>query len=202
MLTPPPVTYGPGTTPTPRCARRPQTADDQQQVAQYSPASTRRARELHLQRPHRSPGGNHGPTYRNPAIKKLIATASTRPQHILPAALYAAALAATFGVNGTANAAPQEWDIGAYDECTAQAKKDAADGILNTVEAVNAAWRQCCRQSGGVVTPDNRGCQAPPYQQEVRPGVIPPGGLPTLTAVPTTPTPGNVTLTPAPIIGG
>jgi hypothetical protein len=128
-------------------------------------------------------------------------TTSTRWRRILPAALCAAALGAALTVPAIASAEPREWDIGQFKECMQGAGDDPN-------EDYDAVYVRCCAESGGQISEEQNACVAPPCDcdepAQVRPGVIPPGGLPTLTAVPATPTPRPVapTLAPAPAIGG
>lgn len=126
-------------------------------------------------------------------------TTSTRWRRILPAALCAAALGAALTVPAIASAEPREWDIEAYDKCMHEADNS---GIIDPDELV-AAYAACCLKSGGALGKDNV-CEASADLQTGPQINLPPGGLPTLTAVPPTPTPRPVapTLTPAPITGG
>lgn len=128
-----------------------------------------------------------------------IGTAA-RWRRILPTALCAAAVGAALTVPAIANAEPREWDIGGYDDCVKQSawRGDTSRNII----------QYCCEINGGLwddSKPALDACHAPPAEPaQVRPGLLPPGGVPTLTAVPATPTPtpGVVISTPAPIIGG
>jgi hypothetical protein len=110
-------------------------------------------------------------------------------RRIVPAALLGAA--ATFGGSAVAEpvvacAAPQEWDIGAYDACI----KKAEDLFLRgEIENLSDAERECCEKTGGVWSPHGAAgkCVAPP--------ATPAGSLPD--AAPGT-APGVLTQNPPP----
>lgn len=126
---------------------------------------------------------------------------SARWRRIIPAALCAAALGATWTVPAIASAAPREWDIEEYDRCMDYLDQMVMSGNFSADQIRDQA-DYCCTESGGVLTSAASDCVAPPLEVrpgQVRPGVLPPGGLPTLTPAPATPSPGVMpTLTAVP----
>ena len=72
--------------------------------------------------------------------------------------------AATFsstavGDPSPASAKPREWDIGSYDNCTAQATAWFVNGVTNHQE-LQQQLRNCCEFSGGVFS-ETQECVAP-----------------------------------------
>jgi hypothetical protein len=129
-----------------------------------------------------------------------MATNSLRLRPLLPAALLAAAL--LFGGSAFVNpaaacAAPQEWDLGAYDKCVDQAVTDYVNGKLTDRDLV-AARAACCTKSGGVWSEVTYKCSAPAAQPAEGAAVVPPGRIPTHTLEPAEPAPTNVVPTLAP----
>ncbi len=90
-------------------------------------------------------------------------TASVRFRRLVPAALFAAAVA--LGISTLADpaiaSAEREWDIGAYDKCI----ENVFLGGAGFVEAM----RECCINSGGVWDDDRLKCGAPPADDVERP---------------------------------
>ncbi len=114
---------------------------------------------------------------------------------LLPAALFAVAAmlgGSPFGEPAVANAAPREWDIGAYDECV---QNGLEAGMDPEVVAFN-----CCDESGGVWDSDAKKCGAPPADGAEVPITAPPG-VPTQAPVPGPPKPAMPTQAPAPAPG-
>lgn len=69
-------------------------------------------------------------------------------------------LGSTTAVN-IAQAAPGEWDVGAYDACESYTMDRWEDGAMTNGEK-HEALLYCCYMSGGVPTPnDAYGCHAP-----------------------------------------
>ena len=128
-------------------------------------------------------------------------TTSARWRPIMPAALCAAAVGAALTVPAIASAEPREWDIEAYDKCIHDADEAGGKSGNFTADELVAAYAACCINSGGALGKGNV-CEASADLQTGPQINLPPGGLPTLTAVPTTSTPSTVNLTPAPITRG
>ena len=137
--------------------------------------------------------------------------------YLVPAALLVATAAlggSAVGDPATACAAPQEWDIGAYDRCIAGVDVAWGEGKIAT-ENLNDAYRECCEKSGGIWSSlgGSAGagkCVAPPANAETQPtlpGVAPPPVGATQNPAPPPPpfrNPGAVidTFTPAPASPG
>lgn len=88
-------------------------------------------------------------------MKAQIPTAfPARARQMVLAAVFLAGFG--FGLAGTANAEPGEWDIDAYDKCMAKTAR-SPEG--------------CCLTTGGVLTPGPDGpiCGAPPAAQQDQP---------------------------------
>jgi hypothetical protein len=85
-------------------------------------------------------------------------TPSVRLRRLVPAALFAAAVA--LGINTLADpaivSAAREWDIGEYDECV--------DWWFDHMDSAGTGgfFKDCCIQSGGVWNEDLQKCGAPP----------------------------------------
>jgi hypothetical protein len=70
-----------------------------------------------------------------------------------------------FGDPAVACAAPKEWDVGAFDACTARVDDAWARGLISDDSHVDA-YRECCERSGGIYSPGAMsGCMAPPAEQ-------------------------------------
>ena len=93
---------------------------------------------------------------------------STYWRRLAYATLFAAAAtisASAFGDPAIACAAPREWDIGAFDACTARVDDAVARNAISEDNWLDA-YRECCQKTGGIVTPGNVGeCAAPPAEQ-------------------------------------
>ena len=63
----------------------------------------------------------------------------------------------------TACAAPDEWDVGAYDKCVASALKKYQTGQI-TFQQYNGSVKDCCWSTSGRWS-DTQGCVAPPKDQ-------------------------------------
>jgi hypothetical protein len=98
------------------------------------------------------------------------------------------------GNSATANAAPKEWDIGAYDACIDAADSLFIEGKINSATHLELT-NGCCINSGGVLGPPPENlCSAPAANR------VPPSKLPTQTLTPALATapPGDITQTFAP----
>jgi hypothetical protein len=103
-----------------------------------------------------------------------------RLRRLLPAALFAAAVAlasSTLGYPAIANAV---WDVEKYDRCVADLVEPGADiAVQITIE------RYCCEQSGGLWNGNQVACQAPPAQGAGTDTSPPPkAGIPTVPVQP------------------
>lgn len=98
------------------------------------------------------------------------------------------------GNSATVNAAPKEWDIGAYDDCVRAAEFLFFKGKINSATLLELR-NGCCINSGGVLGPPPANvCGAPAANR------VPPSKLPTQTLTPSLATapPGDITQTFAP----
>lgn len=126
---------------------------------------------------------------------------------LVPATLVAAAAAlggSAVGDPTVACAAPREWDIGAYDECTTRINDMANRGIIQRGRDFVSYQEFCCTKSGGDWNSETGSCQAPPAEQDAQTGPqvnLPPGGVPQLTVAPASPGP-VAPQTPAPASPG
>jgi hypothetical protein len=83
----------------------------------------------------------------------------------IPFGAVAALSGSAFGDPATACAEPREWDVGAFDACTARVDDAVTRGVIRESDWLDA-YRECCKKSGGIVTPGNVGeCAAPPAEQ-------------------------------------
>lgn len=127
-----------------------------------------------------------------------LRTVPTRWGRLVPAALLAAA--ATLGGSAVAAPAiayaePQEFDVGAYDQCITWAENLYLKGAIDATTR-DGMYRGCCTGSGGVVKNDVECKAANAPGRTIPPGVI----KQTLTPAPVAPPPGDITqtFTPAP----
>jgi hypothetical protein len=115
-------------------------------------------------------------------MSPLSAIHGRRLALVIPFAAATTITGSTFGDPATACAAPREWDIGAFDACTARVDDAVAGGLIREDDWLDA-YRECCQKTGGIVTPGNVGeCAAPPVEQaqeaEKQPAPLPaPPGL-------------------------
>ena len=135
-------------------------------------------------------------------IAKKFTGAITKTSGIVPAAMCAAAFGAILTIPTIASAEPKQYDPDAEANCEGAAASRYLNGEIGMYEYIGQV-EECCIDNGGIPD-DHHVCHA---VADVRPGrvppaVLPPGGVPTLTAVPTTSTPSTVNVTPAPITRG
>jgi hypothetical protein len=69
----------------------------------------------------------------------------------IPFAAAATITGSAFGDPATACAAPREWDVGAFDACTARVDDAVAGGLIREDDWLDAC-RECCQKAGGIVT--------------------------------------------------